>query len=484
METHIQVKNPKAMAFILMLAAFIGLFGETALNMALSNIMDEFSIKPSTAQWLTTGYLLTLGILVPVTALIMKWFTTKKLVIGGIFISLAGAILASLSFNFPMLLIGRVVQAVGTGLILPVMLTVVLLIFPIQKRGIVMGIVGLVITTAPAVGPTLSGVIITSLGWQYIFWISAICYVLLVVGAITFITNVSEITKPKIDAVSIILSTIGFGGIIYALSTMAEESIFAPLVWVPLFVGVLSLLLFVVRQFKMEQPMVNLRVFKYPMFTLGTLMMFFSILIILSSAILLPLYLKGALLLSAAVAGLMLLPGNVVNVVLSPIVGALFDKWGARYFVMFGSVFVLLGNMMFLTVLSSTTPVWQIIVAFMVLYVGLTMVTMPSQTNALNQLPRNLYADGSAAMNTLNQVAGAVGTAIAITIFTMGENRHVTDFPSATEPEVLAAGVKYAFYFITGIAVLGFISSFFTKNSAGSKEKLTIEKSYQQNDKK
>lgn len=476
METHIQVNKPKAMAFILMLGAFIGLFGETALNMALTNIMEEFSIKPALAQWLTTGYLLTLGILVPVTALIMKWFSTRQLVIGGIVISLLGALLAAVSVNFPMLMAGRVIQAVGTGLILPVMLTVVLLIFPIQKRGVVMGIVGLVITTAPAVGPTLSGVIITSLGWSYIFWLSAIFYVLLLVGAFAIISNVSEITKPKIDVLSILLSTIGFGGNIYALSTMAEQPITATIVWAPLLIGVVALLLFGVRQFKMKQPMVNLRVFKYPMFTLGTLMMFLSILVILSTAILLPLYLKGALLLSAALAGLMLLPGNAVNVILSPIVGSLFDKWGARYFVMVGSVFVLLGNIMFVTVISSITPVWQIIVAFMILFVGLTMVTMPSQTNAMNQLPRNLYADGSAAMNTLNQVAGAAGTAIAITIFTMGESSHLADNPSATDPEVLAAGVKYAFYFITGIAIIAFISSIFTKNSTTPNAKSSTEK--------
>ncbi|WP_010097172.1 DHA2 family efflux MFS transporter permease subunit [Ornithinibacillus scapharcae] len=480
METQIQVRKPKAMAFILMLGAFLGLFGETALNMALTNIMDEFTIKPATAQWLTTGYLLTLGILVPITALIMKWFTTRQLVISGIVISLAGAILAALSINFPMLLAGRIVQAVGTGLILPIMLTVVLLIFPIQKRGVVMGIVGLVITTAPAVGPTLSGVIISTLGWPFIFWISAVLYVFLVIGAIMVISNVSENTKPKIDILSILLSTIGFGGIIYAFSTMAEESITATIVWAPLLAGIVALILFGVRQFKMEEPMINLRVFKYPMFTLGTFMMFLSILVILSTAILLPLYLKDVLLLSAAAAGLMLLPGNAVNLILSPIVGTLFDKWGARYFVMIGSVFVILGNIMFVTVISSTTPVWQIVVAFMILFVGLTMVTMPSQTNAMNELPRHMYADGSAAMNTLNQVAGATGTAIAMTIFTMGQNGHMTDFPGASEGEVLAAGVKFAFYFITAIAVLGFISSFFTKNSTNPNVKSSKKKASEQ----
>jgi MFS transporter, DHA2 family, lincomycin resistance protein len=463
MGTTIQVKNPKSMAFILMLGAFIGLFGETALNMALSNIMEQFSITAATAQWLTTGYLLVLAILVPVSALLMKWFSTRQLVIGGLLISLLGGMLAALAFNFPVLFVGRLVQAMGTGLLLPVMLSVMLLIFPIQKRGIVMGIMGLVITLAPALGPTLSGVIISTMGWPYIFWVSAIFYVILIALATFIMTNVSEITKPKIDSVSILLSTIGFGGLIFALSTMAEIPFTSAKVWGPLAVGVAALVLFVVRQLKMAQPMVNLRVFKYPMFTLATLLMFLSILVILSTAILLPLYLKGALLLSAAAAGLLLLPGNAVNVVLSPIVGALFDKWGPRYFVIIGSVFVLIGNIALLSVLSATTPVWQIVVAFMILFLGLTMVTMPAQTNGMNQLPRELYGDGSAAMNTLNQVAGAAGTAIAITLFTAGQTSFSNAFPDASQQEILAAGVKHTFYFITGISVVGLLSSFFIK---------------------
>ncbi|AXI07766.1 MFS transporter [Oceanobacillus zhaokaii] len=471
MNKEIQVKNPKTMAFILMLGAFLGLFGETALNMALTNVMEEFSVTAGIAQWLTTGYLLVLAIFVPISALLMKWFTTRQLVIGGLVISLLGAVLAALSPSFAILLTGRLVQAIGTGILIPVMTNVLLIIFPIHKRGVVMGIMGLVITLGPALGPTLSGVIISSLGWSYIFWISAVLYVFLTIYAAAQIANVSEITKPKIDVLSIILSTFGFGGLIFALSTMAEMAISSPQVLVPLLIGVIALLLFGIRQMKMDQPMVNLRVFKYPMFTLGTLMMFLSILVILSTAILLPMYLKGALLFSAAVAGLMLLPGNAVNVIMSPIVGTLFDKFGPRVFVITGSIIVLIGNVIFASVISATTPVWQIIVAFMVLFFGLTMVTMPSQTNALNELPRELYADGSAAMNTLNQVAGAAGTAIAITLFTAGQNSFALNVPDASQAEILASGVKYAFYFITGISAVALICSFFVKKAGGLKEK-------------
>lgn len=471
MSTEIKVKSPKFMAAILMLGAFIGLFGETALNMALTNIMEQFSIEASTAQWLTTGYLLTLAILVPISALLMKWFSTRQLVTFGLIVSLLGAVLAAFGSIFAILMTGRVVQAIGTGVIMPVMTSVLLVIFPIHKRGVVMGIMGLVITLGPALGPTLSGVVISTLGWNYIFWISAAFYVILTLAAFVKIENVGEITKPKIDGLSIVLSTVGFGGLIYGLASMAGAPFTAPIVWAPLLVGIIALLLFGLRQNSMEKPMINLNVFKQPMFTLGTVMMFLSILVILSTGILLPMYLKGSLLFSAAVAGLLLLPGNAVNVIMSPIVGTLFDKIGPKKLAITGSIIVLVGNLIFLTSISATTPAWQIIVAFMVLFFGLTMVTIPAQTNGLNALPRELYADGSAAMNTLNQVAGAAGTAIAITLFTAGQTSFVLVAPDAAQGEVIAAGIKYAFYFITGLSVIAIICSLFMKKPSEAKGK-------------
>ncbi|WP_394233528.1 DHA2 family efflux MFS transporter permease subunit [Niallia oryzisoli] len=471
MSEQIQVKSPKIMAAILMLSAFIGLFGETALNMALTNVMGQFSVTAATAQWLTTGYLLTLAILVPISALLMKWFSTRQLVIGGLVISLAGAILAAYSPNFIILETGRIVQAMGTGIIMPVMVSVLLVIFPIHKRGVVMGIMGLVITLGPAMGPTISGVVISTLGWHYIFWFSAVLYVLLTLAAVVKIENVGEITKPKIDVLSIVLSTVGFGGLIYGLASMAGAPFTAPIVWAPILVGVIALVLFGIRQNMMDKPMVNLRVFKYPMFTLGTAMMFLSILVILSTSILLPMYIKGSLLFSAAAAGLLLLPGNAVNVIMSPIVGTLFDKIGPRILVIVGSIIVLIGNVIFAFTISAATPAWQIVTAFMIFFFGITMVTIPSQTNGLNALPRELYGDGSAAMNTLNQVAGAAGTAIAITLLTVGQTNFAAGTPDATQGEILAAGVKYTFYFVAGISAISFICSLLMTKPSTEKEK-------------
>lgn len=453
------------MAFALMLGAFVGLFGETALNMALTEIMKQYDITASAAQWLTTGYLLTMAVLIPVSAFLIKWFSTRQLVAASLTISGLGAVLAALSPNFELLLLGRIVQALGTGIILPLMLSVLMVIFPVHKRGIVMGLMGLVITAAPAIGPTASGVIITTIGWTYIFWISAALYILLLIYSLIVVENVSSVTKPKMDYLSVVYSSIGFGGLVYGLSMYADNAFTSMIVWLPLLIGIIALILFSRRQKVLETPLINLEIFKFPMFTIGTLLMFISLFIILSTAILMPLYLKGALFYTAAVAGLILLPGNTLNFIMSPIVGGLYNKIGPKFFIVTGFGLITAANIGFLIVLGESTPVWQVIVLFMIMFIGLPMTTMPSQTNAMNQLPHQLYADGSAAMNTLTQVGGALGTAIAITLFTIGQSAadKSTEFG-------IAAGTHFAFYFITGIALIGLIASLFVYDS--TKEKI------------
>jgi MFS transporter, DHA2 family, lincomycin resistance protein len=465
MESHLQVKNPKLMAAVLMVGTFIGLFGETALNMALTNIMDDYKIGAGTAQWLTTGYLLVLAILVPLSAYLVRWFTTRQLVVSALVISLIGAVMAALAPNFSILLVGRLIQAIGTGIFLPLMFSVVLMIFPIQKRGAVMGIVGLVLTAGPALGPSLAGVIISAASWHYIFWIMAVLYIILFVIGGFKMDNVSTITKPKIDILSLLLSTIAFGGIVYALATLAELPFSNVQVWAPLVAGILSLILFTVRQFNMDEPMINLRVFKYPMFALGTALMFATLFVILSVAILIPLYLKSVLAYSAIAAGLLMLPGNVLNIIMSPIVGSNFDKVGAKIFTRIGFSMITVSAILLLSVLSSTTPVWIVVLALCIFFVGVSMTIMPAQTNAMNQLPPQLYADGSAAMNTLTQVAGAAGTAVAITLFTSGQKSYIAEFGASNPAEFLAHGVHTAFITVLVIGVLGLIGSLFIKNS-------------------
>lgn len=448
-------------------AGFIGLFSETALNMALTNLIENFGIHETTAQWLTTGYLLTLGILVPVSGLIMQWFTTRQLFNTSLIASIIGTFIAAIAPSFEVLMAARVVQAIGTALLLPLMFNTILLIIPPHKRGRIMGVIGLVIMFAPAVGPTISGLIINNLTWHWIFWIS----LPLLIGALIFgwffMQNVTTPTKPKIDVLSILLSTIGFGSIVYGFSSAGEGGGWgSTTVIASIVIGGIALALFSVRQIKMKQPMLNLRAFKYPMFTIGLLLILVCMMVLLSTMILLPLYLQTSLALTTFAAGLLLLPGGIINGILSPVMGGLFDKYGPKWLVTIG-ILILTGAMIGFSTITLETSTAFIIMYHIITMIGISMVMMPAQTNGLNQLPPELYPDGTAIMNTLQQVAGAIGTAVAISILSSGAEGFMNTVEDKANPlnPLLAftEGVQDAFIFAIIMAIIGFVISLFIK---------------------
>ncbi|MFD4931798.1 MDR family MFS transporter [Peribacillus butanolivorans] len=451
-----------------LIAGFIGLFSETALNMALGDLIQEFNVSPSTVQWLTTGYLLTLGILVPVSGLLIQWFNTRQLFIASMVFSIIGTLIAAIAPGFGLLMLARVIQAVGTGLLLPLMFNTILVIFPIHKRGATMGLMGLVIMFAPAIGPTVSGLIIENLTWHFIFWVSLPFFVIALLFGLKYMQNVSTITKPKIDVPSIILSTIGFGGIVYGFSIVGDQGWRNAIVLSSIIVGFVALFLFAVRQFNMDKPMIDLRVFKYPMFTLGLITVFITFMIIMSSMILLPLYLQTGLALAAFSAGLVLLPGGVLNGFMSPITGHIFDKFGPRGLVIPGFI-IMIAMLWTLTNVMTETSIIMVIVMHTFLMIGVSMVMMPAQTNGLNQLPKNLYPDGTALMNTLQQVSGAIGTTVAITIMSASQKNYMASVEDPFDPSTisgsLTAGVQDAFVFGLVLAIVGLIVSFFIKTA-------------------
>lgn len=451
-----------------LIAGFIGLFSETALNMALGDLIEIFSISPTSVQWLTTGYLLTLGILVPVSGFIMQWFTTRQLFIASLLFSIVGTLIAALAPSFTVLLLSRVIQAIGTGLLLPLMFNTILLIFPVHKRGATMGLMGLVIMFAPAIGPTISGLVLEKLTWHWIFWICLPFLLFALFFGIKFVENVTTVTKPKIDILSIILSTIGFGGIVYGFSSAGENGWGSTIVIATTVAGIIALILFSLRQLKMDKPLIDLRVLKYPMFTLGLLSVFITFMVILSTMILLPLYLQTGLALAAVTAGLVLLPGGVLNGLMSPLTGRIFDKYGPRGLVTPGFVIMIIMLWM-LSNITVDTSVIMVIIMHSILFVGVSMVMMPAQTNGLNQLPRNLYPDGTALMNTLQQVSGAIGTAVAITIMSASQSTYLKSAADSLDPATirasLTAGVQDAFLFGLILAIIGLIMSLFIKKA-------------------
>ncbi len=472
-ENQQETKQYKVMPilFAMLLSGFIGLFGETALNVAITPLMGLLQVGPTTIQWLTTGYLLVMGILVPVSGTLLQWFTTRQLFTTSLVFSIAGTIVAAMSPTFEVLMIARLLQAVGTALLLPLMFNTILVIFPVEKRGSAMGLIGLVIMFAPAAGPAISGLILASLSWHFIFWISLPFFVISLIFGLRFLPNISKLTKPKIDVLSIILSTLGFGGIVYGFSSAgghgeSGSGWSSPIVITTLAIGAISLLLFSIRQLRMEQPMIDLRAFRYPMFTIGLVLVFICMMVILSSMLILPMYLQQGMALSALTAGLVMLPGSLLNGFLSPVMGRLFDKFGPKWLVTIGLVVV--AAVLFLyTSIHSTTPIAVIVTLHIFMMVGISMIMMPAQTNGLNQLPSHFYPHGTAIMNTLQQVAGAIGTALAVSILSAGQSGYLSRVadPASTTNQLAAftAGVQNAFVFAMVLAVVGLLCSLFIK---------------------
>ncbi|NOU93716.1 DHA2 family efflux MFS transporter permease subunit [Paenibacillus sp. LMG 31456] len=451
-----------------LISGFIGLFSETALNIALSDLMKIFNVTSASIQWLTTGYLLTLGILVPISAFLIQRFTTRQLFITSLSFSIIGSLVAALAPNFEVLLTARVIQAIGTGILLPLMFNTILVIFPPEKRGAAMGMIGLVIMFAPAVGPTAAGFLMQALSWHWIFWISLVFLAIALFTGIVYMQNMSATTKPKVDWLSIFLSTVGFGCVVFGFSRAGEGSggWGHPEVISSIIVGVLALILFSIRQLLMKQPMLNLRVFKYPMYTIGVIVVFASMMIILASMLVLPMYLQVGITVSTFATGLILLPGGVINGIMSPITGKLFDKYGPKWLVIPGLILITVA-LWFFSTLTTASTITFVIVLHCILMLGISMVMMPAQTNGLNQLPRELYPDGTAIMNTMQQVAGAIGTAVAVSVMTAGQESFMRKMMAPKDPsmisEALTSGVQNVFIFVMTVAIIGLVAALFIK---------------------
>ncbi|PAF38520.1 MFS transporter [Terribacillus saccharophilus] len=470
--------NTRAILTALLLCGFVGMFSETALNIAMTNLMEVFQISAATAQWLTTGFLLTLGIIMPMSGLLLQWFTTRQLFTGSIISLILGTLIAALSINFEMLMFARVLQAIGMGLLLPLMFNTILVVYPPEKRGAAMGFVGLVIMFAPATGPTIGGLLIEYLTWHYIFWFSLPFLVVGLLVGLKYLENVTEVAKPRVDLLSVALSTIGFGGIVFGFSKAGEgsEGWGSVVVITSIIVGLVALVLFTLRQSFMRIPMLNLRVFKYPMYVVGLLLVMTCTLIIMSSMIILPMFLQTGAGLSVFTAGLMLLPGSALNGILSPRMGSLFDKYGPKWLVIPGIVIVAI-MLWFFTTLSPASSVVFIVALHIGLMVGVGMIWMPAQTNGLNQLPSELYPHGTAVMNTLQQVVGAIGTAVAVSILTGGMEKYMhgsSDPTKLTEiANAMAAGTHNVFIFTMSIALIGLIIALFIRRVVVNRESMS-----------
>lgn len=472
-----QLGNVKRLPILisLIIGAFFSILNETLLNIAFPQLVTELDVYPSTLQWLATGYMLVVAVLIPASALLVQWFTTRQMFLGAMIVFSLGTLICGIAPGFSVLLIGRLLQAAGTGLMMPVLMNTILLLYPPEKRGAAMGSIGLVIMFAPAIGPTLSGLILESLHWRWLFYLVLPFAVFSILFAFIYLKNVSQPSKPKVDVLSILMSTIGFGGIVFGFSSSGEGHAgwSSPQVYGSVLLGAIALLLFVYRQLRMEEPLLDLRAFKYPLFSQTAIMMIIMMMTLFSTMVLLPFLFQGALGMSVYASGLLLLPGSLLNGLVSPVTGKLFDRFGPRALIIPGTA-ILSIVMWFFTEVSIHTTQTTLLILHICLMIAISMVMMPIQTNGLNQLPRRYYPHGTAILNTISQVAGAIGVAFFISVMASGQQRFLEQSSDPTSPVQLAesvvAGVHNAFFIGFGFAVVAFIFALFTKRAQAPEE--------------
>ncbi|WP_240193231.1 MDR family MFS transporter [Glycomyces sp. YM15] len=451
---------------VLLVATFVMILNETVMGVALPRLMEQFQITAATVQWLTTGFMLTMAVVIPMTGLILQRFTTRTVFLAAIGLFCAGTLLAGVATVFPVLVAARVIQASGTAVMLPLLMTTVMTFVPAERRGRTMGFITIVIAVAPAIGPTFSGFILNNLTWRWMFLaVLPIAVLALVLGGV-LIKNLGETRPVKLDLLSALLSAVAFGGLIYGLSSFGESAAgnHTP---VPPYAavagGAVSLALFVFRQLRLQRrdaALMDLRPFKHRSFTVGIIMLLISMATLFGSLILLPIYLQNVLDLTTLQTGLVVLPGGLAMGLSGPFIGRIFDKVGPRPLVIPGAV-VLAGALGLMTMLDQTSETWFVVVIHVLLSLGLSSLMTPLMTSSLGALPMELYPHGSAIMSTLQQVAGAAGTAVFITLMTTGAAASLES--GANDVTAQADGIHLAFLCGTAMSLVAVAAAFLVK---------------------
>ncbi|MGG0418715.1 MDR family MFS transporter [Priestia aryabhattai] len=455
---------------VLMLGTFIAMLNQTAMTTALPHLMKDFGITSNTAQWLTTAFMLVNGIMIPVTAFLIQKFSTRALFFTAMGLFTLGCLICAVSPNFYFLLGGRIIQALGAGILLPLMQTVLFVIFPEEKRGTAMGVFGLVAAFSPAIGPSLAGWVVDQFVWRALFEILLPISVVVLIAAHFILKNVTEQTSPKLDVLSIILSSFGFGGLLYGFSIAGSTGWGSNQTIFTIVGAVIVLAWFIIRQLKLEQPMLEFRVFRYTMFTLPMILVIIVFIAFIGAMTILPIYMQNMLGYSATKSGLMLMPGGIVMGILSPITGRMYDRIGAKWLAVIGLFIVTISAFGFIN-LSKETPFIYLTLVFTLLMIGQAAVVMPLTTDALNQLPPKFIPHGTAMNNTIRQVAGAIGAAVLVTVMTSSALN-----PKDYGIEGAIHGVKMAFIVVTCVSLVGVLLAFFVQGKPSNERDKQVNK--------
>ncbi|GAA4676398.1 DHA2 family efflux MFS transporter permease subunit [Pseudonocardia yuanmonensis] len=413
-------RSASTVVWLLVGSAFVMILNETIMSVALPVLVTDLGITVGTAQWLTSGFLLTMSVVIPITGFLLQRLTPRTVFLASMSLFSLGTLISALAPGFGLLMTGRVVQALGTAVMIPLLMTTVIRLVPAERRGATMGTITVVIAVAPAVGPTISGVILSTLGWRWMFIVILPIALLALAAGATWLRLDSETRRIPLDWASVVLSALAFGGLVFGLSSIGEsargEALLPP--WAPTLIGVVALAIFVVRQLRLQREgraLLDLRPLGFRPFVVSLVLVVLGMMALFGVLILLPLYLQDVLGVSAFVTGLAVLPGGLVMGLLGPFVGRLYDRVGARPLVIPGTAVLALSLWGFTTV-GASTPVGMLIGLHVLLVIGLSFMFTPLMTDALGRLPGELDSHGSAILATLQQVAGAAGTALFVTL--------------------------------------------------------------------
>lgn len=448
---------------LLLISTFVVFLNETLMGNAMPALMEDLRISADAAQWVTTAFLLTMAVVIPITGFLLQRLNTRTVFITAMTLFSLGTLLAVLAPGFEYLIAARIVQASGTAIMMPLLFTTVLTLVPMESRGRVMGNISIVISVAPALGPLVSGLILGAFHWRFLFiLILPIAIAALIVGA-KLVPNVTEPTSTSIDVFSVILSVFGFGGLVFGLSNVGTAGINAPVTWVPLAIGAIGVAAFVLRQLvlqKSDAALLDLRTFKVRTFMFAVLMLTISMIALFGTVILLPIYTQNVMQLDARTTGLILLPGGLIMGLLGPVVGRAYDRIGPRPLVVTGTIIVS-SALWGMTLLTPTAPVWVVLVAYTTLTIGLALVFTPLFTAGLGDIPPKLYSHGSAVVGTIQQLAGAAGVALFITVMSAVQFARLD--AGASDVAATAAGIHTAFIYGAVISLAAIPLAFFIR---------------------
>ena len=437
---------------LLVAAAFVVILNETIMSVALPTLMQEFAVTAATAQWLTTGFMLTMAVVIPFTGWLLTRLPLRAVFVLAMSTFLAGTVMAGLAPVFGVLIAGRVVQAVGTALMMPLLMTTVMNVVPVTRRGATMGVISVVISVAPATGPTVGGVILEHLTWRWMFGtVAPIALAALVAGSV-WVRDVTERRRVPLDVVSGLLSAAGFASLVFGLSSIGEAAAgHAPLPpMLPIAAGVVVLSAFAARQLRLgDAALLDLRVLARPGYAVPLGVLLVGMMALFGTLILLPLYLQSVLGWDAQATGLALLPGGLVMASVAYVTGRAYDRVGPRPLVRPGAVLAAAGLWGYALLLGPTTTAGLVTALHITLSAGLGLLFGPLMTTALGALDRPQYPHGSALLSTLQQVAAATGTAVFITVLTVGTAAGLA--AGAGQMEATLRGVHTAF--LTGAVV-------------------------------